>query len=552
MYVAKIKSRSSSGKIHYATLIRQSYREGKKVKSRTIAHISKLSDQQISAIKLALNLQDKMQSFPENPLECMTLRQGKRVGALWALRQVADQLGIINALGDDRPGKLALWQVMARLMGQGSRLSAVRLAEHHACCEIIGLKEGLQEDCLYDNLAWITKRQVAIEKELFRKRYGDSSPHLFLYDVTSSYLEGENNALADYGYNRDKKRGKKQLVIGLLCGPDGDPVAVRVFEGNTPDTATVSEQTRLLVEEFGIKEVTLVGDRGMLKTPQIEALPEGFTYLSAITKPQIRKLLKTGILQMELFEETVAQVETEGIRYLLRRNPKRAAELQKNRDAKRQSLEELLLEKNQYLREHPRARPATAERNLEKRIKKLKLEKWISTRLEGRKLHLEEDNKALEEMEKLDGCYVLKTDIPTEASDAQSLHDRYCDLEKVEQAFREMKTAHLEIRPVYVRKEESTRAHVFVVMLAYLIRRRLAAAWREINMTVEEGIEQLSHLSSIRVEIEGEIAYERISRPDEKSERLLKRLGVELPEMLTPNRSRVGTIRKLPERRKSQ
>jgi len=201
------------------------------------------------------------------------------------------------------------------MIDQGSRLSAVRLAESHALCEMLGI-DKLDEDDLYANLAWLAEQQEEIEKALFAVRFPNTTPSLFLYDVTSAYLEGVCNELGAFGYNRDRKKGKLQIVVGLLTGPDGLPVAVRVFEGNTNDTKTVSEQVRLVADSFGVKEVTLVGDRGMLKGPQIEALPDDFRYITAITKPQIAKLLSKGMLQMELFSEGVCEVTVDDVRYV--------------------------------------------------------------------------------------------------------------------------------------------------------------------------------------------------------------------------------------------
>ena len=279
---------TSRRKTYTRYLLRDSFRENGRVKHRTIASLSSCSQEEIAAIKLA-----HLVSIKE-----VKTREGLRIGAVHSLKMIADRIGLSKALGNDRQGKLALWQVQARLMDQRSRLSAVRLAESHAACDILGL-ETYNEDHLYGSLAWLAERQEVIEKRLFRNRYGNDAPQLFLYDVTSSYLEGVQNILAAFGYNRDGKKGKMQLVIGLLTGPEGAPVAVRVFAGNTSDKKTVPEQIRILAESYGVKEVTLVGDRGMLKQSQIDLLnQEQFHYITAITKPQIEKLLRESIFKM--------------------------------------------------------------------------------------------------------------------------------------------------------------------------------------------------------------------------------------------------------------
>ena len=295
-------------------------------KKRTIANLSNCTPQEISAIKLALNHKDNL-GVLGSLSESIELKEGLSVGAVWCVSQVARELGIEKSLGNDFQGKLAMWQVIARVINQGSRLSAVRLAQVHAAGEVLDLKRGFDENDLYENLAWLAENQGEIEQKLFELRRGGKKPKLFLYDVTSSYLEGEQNYFGAHGYNRDGKKGKKQIVIGLLCDEDGEAVSTEVFFGNTQDTQTFAPQVRKIAERFGCKEVTLVGDRGMIKTLQIEQLPEGFHYITAITKPQIEALVNKGILQLGLFEDKLCEVQENGVRYILRRNPVRAEEM---------------------------------------------------------------------------------------------------------------------------------------------------------------------------------------------------------------------------------
>src|SRR4030067_1516913 len=323
MYVDTSYS-TQRGKTYCRHLLRESYRENGKVKHRTLANLSHCSDEEIAAIQLALKYKANLVEL--STVEDMETKQGLRIGAVFTVNVVSDRIGLPRALGHHREGRLALWQVMARLIDQGSRLSAVRLAERHGACDIIGL-DSFNDDHLYSSLAWLAEHQEVIEKRLFRKCYGGKGPQLFLYDVTSSYLEGVKNILAAFGYNRDGKKGKMQLVIGLLTSADGTPVAVRVFEGNAQDPKTIAEQVRTVAGTFGVEEVTLVGDRGMIKQAQIDLLHEkGFHYISAITKPQIKELINEGVLQMELFDEEICQMQWDGVRYILRCNPARAKE----------------------------------------------------------------------------------------------------------------------------------------------------------------------------------------------------------------------------------
>lgn len=544
MYVdtATIKRKDKTYTRH---LLRTSYRENGKVRHKTLLNLSSCSRDEIDAIKLALKHKKNLVSLVS--LDDIETVLGKRIGAAWFLKTVAQKTGISKVLGNDQNGKLAVLQTITRTANQGSRLSAVRFAKSHAVCEILGIKK-LNENDLYENLAWLAANQEVIEKKLFHHRFPNAPPTLFLYDVTSTYLEGNCNELANWGYNRDKKKGKKQIVIGLLTGPDGLPVAVRVFEGNTTDTKTVSEQVRILAESFDVKEVTLVGDRGMLKGPQIKSLPDDFRYITAITKPQIRKMLSRGILQYELFDETVCEVQDESIRYVLRRNPVRAEQIAMTRLSKNEAIERLAKEHTQYLTDHPRASAEKACTKVLARIRKLKADKWLKVSEENRAITVHVDNDALSENEMLDGCYVIKSDVPKVKADAQTLHDRYCDLENVERAFRTMKTVHLEMRPVFVKKKESTKGHAFIVMLSLLLQREIEKYWSEMDITVEEGLDELGaiHMQEVRF---GNTSIQDIPKPNEIGRQLLKNAGVSLPSILPKVTAKVDTKKKLQSER---
>ncbi len=540
---------TQGGKTYCRHLLRETYRENGKVVHRTLGNLSRCSEEEINAIKLALKHKGNLSVL--GSVQDIKTQQGLRLGAVLCLQVVAERLGITKALGNNREGKLALWQVMARLIDQGSRLSAVRLAESHAACDILGL-EAFTEDHLYDNLAWLTKNQEAIEMDLFRNRYGESPAQLFLYDVTSSYLEGVKNILAAFGYNRDGKKGKKQLVIGLLTAPDGTPVSVRVFTGNTQDTKTVAQQIRDLAQLFGVKEVTLVGDRGMLKHPQLELLGEkGFHYITAITKPQINKFLREGAFQISLFDEPLGEVEVDGVRYILHRNPKRVEEIAQNRLDKLASLQNLLAKENLYLKEHSRAKVEVAMNKVTQQAKKLKIHEWVKATSDQRIMQLTPDEQACQQQAHLDGCYVIKTDLAVEKATSQTIHDRYKDLSQVEHAFRTFKTGHLEVRPTFVRSEASTRGHVFVVMLAYLIERELYSYWRHLDNTVAEGIDELGSIRGVEISFpNADLVCQKVPTPTGISEKLLQEAHIRLPDVLPLRKIHVATRKKLYQQRK--
>jgi len=543
--IAHIKQ---NGKIYKRALLRESYREKGKVKHRTIANISKCSDEEISAIKLALKHKGDLTKVNSLHNQIQS-KQGLSVGAIALLKTLADRLHITEALGDSIDGKLALWQVMARIIDQGSRLSAVRLAQSHAVCNLLNI-HGFNEDTLYSNLDWLCDNQEAIENKLFSMRYKSAEvPRLFLYDVTSSYLEGMENELSDWGYNRDGKKGKLQIVIGLLTDENGVPVSVEVFKGNTNDTKTFFNQIQKITNRFKIKEVTMVGDRRMIKTVQIKELKEAnFNYITAITKPQIETLVKNGILQYGLFSDTLCEIISDSERYILRKNPQRAEEIEQTRQEKISKLQSIVKEQNIYLLEHEKAHMSVAKTKVQNAIDRLKLSTFIGVKSEERILSLEVDKKKEEESKQLDGCYVIKTELASEIS-MQTIHQRYKDLALVEQGFRTMKTGFLETRPVFVRKEKRTRGHVFIVMLAYLIIHELKKLWAELDITVEEGIAELSTISSMEIKI-GETSYHQIPQPRDKGAKLLELANVNLPNILTCTNANVATKRKLSKGRK--
>jgi hypothetical protein len=533
MYLDRSKT-TVNGKTYHRVLLRQSYRQDGKVKHRTIANLCACSDQEIKAIELAFKHKKNLASLQPSAPQPLHLRQGLCFGAVWVLHQLAARTGLTAALGSDRQGSLALWQVIARALDQGSRLSAVRLACAHAACDILGL-DSFNEDQLYPNLAWLAENQVRIEHRLFKHFHPTGCPDLFLYDVTSSYLEGDHNALAAWGYNRDGKPGKKQIVIGLLCDGQGRPLSIEVFVGNTGDTKTFGSQIRKVVERFGGQGVTFVGDRGMIKGPQIKELgQENFHYITAISKPQIETLLKQKVFPLELFDTALSEVASlpEKVRYILRRNPQRAAEMEAGRQSKRASLEQLLQTKNTRLEQKPKAQVKAALKALQARAAQLKIDSWVRVGAQKRQLVLTVDAAELAEARKLDGCYVIKTDLLADWATTQVVHDRYKDLTLVEQNFRTCKTVELEMRPVHVRLEASTRGHALVVMLAHRLIQELQRGWAEENLTVEEGLKELSTLCVTEVVVKGVVKDQLLPEPRPQVKKLMELAKAVMPKKL--------------------
>lgn len=530
MYIAKVPNRTSPPTI----LIRESYRAHGKVKSRTIANITHWHPARIEALRRVLR-GDFDHFAAGDPVN------GPVFGQLYALARLAEQLGIRAALGKSRLGKLALFLVLVRLAHQGSRLSAVRWAEDHAVAEVLGLGP-FDEDDLYAALDELCRRQERIEKMLYQrylKRRG-TPPKLFLYDITSAYLEGEQNALGEFGYNRDGKRGKLQIVIGLLTDAEGEPVAVRVFAGNTGDPVTVVDQIKLIKEQFGVQELVFIGDRGMVKSKGKQALKSAqLHYITALTDPQIRRLLAEGTLQLGLFDAQVCEVEGEDERYVLRKNESEAARQKHRLEDKLSKLSQKLEQRNQRVETSLRCQPEAGYRQLQAWIVRHKLTGLVDLELEGRRLTVIKNELAIERALDLAGCYVITTDVPKDQMAAQEVHDSYLGLQKVEQDFRTMKTGLLEVRPVFVRKESRTRGHVFSCMLAMKISREIEKRLRTAfgttdsdphTITLPDALASLNRLCLLHYPIDDNTTLTRLPRPDERQKKILDAIGVTFPE----------------------
>ena len=564
MYLDTSTVRSAKGVAYSRTLLRTSFRVDGTVRHRTLGNLPDCSEQEIHAIRLALKHKEQLAALltpqastasppdmearsPDTPAasppagDTPAFTQGPSVGAIAVLRGLAEYPGIVAALGDDREGRLALWQVIARALDQGSRLSAVRLARDLGAESILGLP-SFGEDDLYANLAWLSERQEAIEDHLFTHRSASEKPSLYLYDVTSNYLEGQHNALAAFGFNRDGKRGKKQIVIGLLCDEHGVPVALEAFPGNTADPKTVSAQITKLRQRFNAHNITLVGDRGMLRGPQLKELSDaGLHYITAISKPQIETLLDSGTLQMDLFDQDLGEILAPSA---VPPPPSAPPDPDIITGAGTGTGNGI----STCLAAHPRAKVSTAVRRLEQRLKSLGLSHWMSVHSQERTLTLSQDAEALEEESKLDGCYVLRTDLSVEQASKETVHARYKSLGEVEQAFRRSKTVELEMRPVHVRKESSTRGHLLVVMLAYLLMQELGKRWAQLDLTVKEGLARLNTYCA--VEIAGVVKVMLQPRADVQA--LISAAGVTLPTMLPGPMSKVATRKKLPQSRSTR
>ncbi len=485
--------RKTKNKIYHSVVLMENYREGKKVKHRIISSLTKWPKHLVD------DLEKLIKGKAVTSIEDMNLSIGKSFGAIEVIKQIANRLGIEQALGSSKEAKLAMVQIAGRIIVQQSRNYIANQWVLNQDIKGVFKVDNFNEDSLYNNLDWLSENQQKIEKKIFKYRYKTEKVNsIFLYDVTSSYLEGTKNELAKFGYNRDKKKGKMQIVIGLMLDSHGYPLTIEVFEGNTGDTKTVSSQLKKLKENFSVEQVIFVGDKGMIKSCQIEEIISHqykWDYLTTITKGQIKTLINKGILQLSLFDDDIIEIEGENNeRYILRRNKYRAEEMSQNRKERIDKLLDYVEQRNTYLEEHPRAQTEVAQNNITKKIAQLKLKSIITIDLDSRKFTANINHAEVLTQGELDGCYVVKTGVSKEILSTKVAHDRYKDLGKVEYAFRTMKTTIEEMRPIFVRKEDRTKGHVFVVMLAYMITKYITDKISDLDYTRKFAIETLDKI----------------------------------------------------------
>jgi transposase len=469
-----------------AVLLRESYREGTKVRKRTLANLSALSAVQVDAIRRTLRGETLV------PLaDLFEIVHSHHHGHVQAIRIAMQQLGFESLIAS-RPSRerdLIVAMVMARIIEPTSKLATTRWWHTTTLPEIFGVADA-DEDDLYAALDWLIARQEHIEKKLAARHLHKGG--FVLYDLTSSYFEGKTSPLAALGYNRDGKSGKLQVNYGLLTDPRGRPVAVSVFEGNTGDPKTLMPQVEKLQKTFAIEQLVLVGDRGMISQKQINELKqrEGLDWITALRTGAIRKLVDGGHLQLGLFDERnlfeVTHPDFPGERLVACRNPQlallRANKRQSLLDATSRELEKV---RGMISRGKIKRKDAIGVR-IGKVVDKYKMSKHLvlDIRDDGFDFHLDDDKVSAEAA--LDGIYVVRTSVPAQRLATDDVVRSYKMLSQVEQAFRSLKTIDLEVRPIRHRLEPRVKAHIFLCMLAHYVVWHMIESWRELLFCDED------------------------------------------------------------------
>jgi transposase len=482
MYIDIVPNRNSRP----AILLRESVREGKRIIKRTLANLSALSLQQAEAIRAVLK--GEALAPADGPFEIIRSRPH---GAVKAITAAMSRLRLATLL-DRKPSRereLVLAMIAARVLEPQSKLATARSWGHSTLGESFGVA-GADENELYAALDWLLERQDAIEQRLAKRHLDDGAR--VLYDLSSSYFEGECCPLAQRGYSRDGKKGTLQVNYGLLSDARGCPVSLSVFAGNTSDPQTLLPQIEKLQKDFALESVILVGDRGMISQKQIATLSEqtGVEWISALKSGAIRSLVEAGCIQLDLFDERnlfeLAHEDYPGERLIVCRNPQLAA----LRTHKRRSLLAATvgeLETVQRMVAHGRLKDAEKIGvRVGRVINKYKVAKHFVLEIEAGQFsfRIDEDKVAAEAA--LDGLYVIRTSMPSEHLTSADAVRHYKGLSAVERAFRSLKSDDLQIRPIHHHSENRVRAHLFLCMLAYYVKWHMSEAWRGLLFADED------------------------------------------------------------------
>jgi hypothetical protein len=486
MHVDRIPNRTSPPSF----LLRETYREDGKVRKRTLANITHWPAAKIEALRRLLRDEVVGGDQAAGLSLLRSLPHGHVAAALGMLRKVG--LDHVLSQGGRQPARevaLCIAMMVARLIDPASKLATARLLDGEtATCSLGAVLElgTVDEQALYDALDWLIGQQQRIEKALARRHL--ESGTLVLYDVTSTYFEGRSCPLARFGYNRDGKAGKLQIVFGLLCTTAGCPVAVEVFEGNVGDPSTLADQIKKLKERFALERVVLIGDRGMITQARLQETvkPAGLDWITALRAPAIRSLVEAGAIQLSLFDERdLAEITAPDYpdeRLVVCRNPLLADERARKRGELLDATEKKLTAIQVRVRRAKRPLRGKAKIALAVGavVNRYKMAKHFDVTITDDDVAFARKTAQIGAEAALDGVYVLRTSLEPETLDATATVKAYKQLARVERAFRCLKTVDIEVRPIHHRRPHRVRAHVFLCMLAYYLEWHMRQALKPI------------------------------------------------------------------------
>jgi transposase len=482
MYIESVPNRGSPP----AILLRESYREGKNIRKRTLLNLTGWAPELVEGLRGVLKGGIVVPAGQEALTIQRSLPHGHVAAALGLARAIGLDLllGPKNKHAPNRPRDLVLAMIVSRVIAPASKLATAKALDPATAASSLGVELGLgdvDEDELYAALDWLHERQTAIEAALAKRHLKGGT--LVLYDVSSSYVEGRCCPLAKRGYNRDGKKGKAQIVYGLLCAADGCPVAIEVFEGNTGDPGTVADQVAKLKQRFALDHVVLVGDRGMITQARIDEdlRPAGLDWITALRAPALQTLAKGGELQMSLFDDrdiaAITSPDFPGERLIVCRNPDLARERARKREDLISTTERDLAKVAAAVER--KTRPLRGAAKIGVRVgavlDKHKMAKHFELTISDDSFVCTRKTNQISEEASLDGLYAVRTSLPQDAIEDAAAVKAYKSLSMVERAFRCLKTVDLNIRPIHHWLEERVRAHVFLCMLAYYLEWSLRA-----------------------------------------------------------------------------
>jgi len=574
MYLQFNKSKGKNGKTYQSVLLCRKYRDKESGKPRTevISNLSKLGldNKMITALKVTLN-KAKGVLIDSNDIK---INKTIDFGFVYLLLTIMDRLRISETLEKTYGPKANIVKLMiiGKIVTQGSKLHIFNWIKRndYVAGQLNIDTSTLKVDDLYFVLGELGTIQAKIENKwntYHRKRH----KNIYLYDITSSYFEGTQNALAAFGYNRDGKKGKKQITIGLITDSDGFPLKIQVFKGNEVDHKTVNGQLKTIKEEFGAESIILVGDRGMRIRLNLESLPEeeklAVSYISALSSNEIRALINKQVIQLELFSKDLVEIEDAGTRYILCNNPVLQKEKNLTRDALKSRFEEEInaIKKSwdkrrvQNLENIERLEKGDKNKKLvtgftqekldsckykaTKALKKYKMTKFYTIAISNDEFRLDYDLQKYQDEKILDGKYVIESTVAKETLATKEVREKYKELQNVEHAFRDIKTDKLNIRPIFHVNEAQTRGHVFVCMFSYAMVKELETLiypWlkdynkeNKCKLSYDDIVDELNNIKVSELEIGHKLKKIMVPELNEIQSQITKLFNIKVEDIMT-------------------